>query len=124
MNAITDIKRIEGGYALDGLAIYGQPPRASQAALLIAKGHTAPQCGQVMGIKKDSVKALKQNLFFKFKAHSTPDFITKAFGSGALRFLSLLAALHIAIAAPGDHQFSRARVRISARPARTQNRDC
>lgn len=123
MNSITDIKRIEGGYQLGNLAAIGLAPRESQALLLRANGFSSEACAQAMNCKTGNVQARIRNLFYKMHATTTPELITKCFGSGILRFLSFLIALHIGIADPGDHQFTRARVRVAARPVRTQKKE-
>ena len=120
MNAITNIKRIENGYQLGKLAAMGLPPRESQALLLAANGLSQNESATLMNCSASNVKGRLTNLFYKVSANSTPELITKCFGSGILRFLSLLIALHIGIAAPGDYQFARTRFRVSRTPQRNE----
>jgi len=122
MNPTTAIKRIEGGYQLGKLAAIGLAPRESQALLLRANGFSSEACAQAMNCKTGNVQARIRNLFYKMHATTTPELITKCFGSGILRFLSLVIALHIGMAAPGDYRFARVSIRVAGRPVHTQQK--
>ena len=110
------ILRTENGYQLGKLHVSGLTPRESQALLLRATGLSLSDCAQAMGCGKASVQDRIVNLFFKLRVNSTPELITKAFENGFLRFLVLLAAIHLGACEPNDTKFSR--VRVSRAPVR------
>ncbi len=110
------ILRTETGYQLGKLHVSGLTPRESQALLLRATGLSLSDCAQAMGCGKASVQDRIVNLFFKLRVNSTPELITKAFENGFLRFLVLLAAIHLGACEPSDTKI--ARVRVSRAPAR------
>jgi DNA-binding CsgD family transcriptional regulator len=114
------IIQTDTGYQLGKLHAQGLAPRECQTLLLRATGLSIADCAQTLKCGKSTVQDRVTNMFYKLHVDSTPELITKCFSSGILRFLSFLIALHIGIAAPGDHQFTRARVRVAARPVRTQ----
>lgn len=89
------ITRTATGYAYNGLEAVGLPPRESQALLLRANGKTGPQCAEIMGCSPANIANRISNLFYKLRADSTPELITKAFKSGTLRFLAMMLALHL-----------------------------
>lgn len=89
------ITRTEHGYAYNGLEAIGLPPRESQALLLRASGKTGPQCAAIMGCSAANIANRISNLFYKLRADSTPELITKAFKSGTLRFMAIMLALHL-----------------------------
>jgi DNA-binding CsgD family transcriptional regulator len=101
MTTITDIKRTANGYQLAGLEAVGLPPRESQALLLKAEGKSTKDIAKIMNCSTSNIVHRIENLFFKLRANSTPELITKAFKNNTLRFLSLLLALFIGIGAPG-----------------------
>jgi DNA-binding CsgD family transcriptional regulator len=122
MNAITNIKRIENGYQLGKLAAMGLPPRESQALLLAANGLSQNESATLMNCSAANIKGRLTNLFYKVSANSKAELITKCFENGILRFLSICLAIHIGIAAPGDYQFTRTRVRVARTPVKQEMR--
>lgn len=112
------IKRTRDGYEHNGLHVSGLAPRESHALLLRAQGMSYQRCAAVMNCTPKAVKARINNLFYKFNADSTPDLITRAFKSGALRLLTLLIAMHISISAP----FFQTHKDVVARSQRTRTR--
>ena len=112
------ILRTETGYQLGKLHVSGLAPRESQALLLRATGLSINACAQAMNCGKANVQDRIVNLFFKLRVNSTPELITKAFENGFLRFLVLLAAIHLGACEQNDKKFSR--VRVSRAPIRQE----
>ncbi len=111
MTSQMDFKRTETGYQLGNLVAEKLPPRQSQALLLCANGLTPTRSAELMGCSAKNVSQLKNALFCKLHANANADLIVRAFQCGYLRFLSIIAAVLIGLAAPTapDHNHFAAR---------------
>lgn len=105
----TRILRTDTGYQLGKLHASGLSPRECQTLLLRATGASISECALELNIGKSSVQDRVTNMFFKLRADSTPELITKAFQNGFLKFLTLLAVIHLGAATPDNHSFTRVR---------------
>lgn len=92
--------RTETGYQHGTLHVSGLAPRLSQVLLLRASGKSQKECAQLLGCSEANVKQALSTLFFKLKADSSPELITRAFQNGYLRFLSIFTALFISLSSP------------------------
>lgn len=109
MTSHIKILRTHTGYQLGDLHATGLTPRESQALLLKTQGLSVGECAQLMNCSKASVQDRISTLFYKLNVNNTPELITKAFQSGFLKFLTLIAALNLSAAVLNDHSFNRVR---------------
>jgi DNA-binding CsgD family transcriptional regulator len=86
------ITRTENGYALNGLECVGLPRAQSHALLLRAQGRSFADAAEALGCSIQNVKNAIATLFYKLRADSSPELVTRAFESGFLRVLTLVAA--------------------------------
>jgi DNA-binding CsgD family transcriptional regulator len=89
------ITRTENGYALNGLECVGLPRAQSHALLLRAQGRSFADAAEALGCSIQNVKNAIATLFYKLRADSSPELVTRAFESGFLRLLTLVAAVHL-----------------------------
>lgn len=90
-------QRTDTGYQIGHLHASGLTPRQSQVLLLRAQGKSVRECAQLLNCSNNNVKQILNELFFKLEVNSTPALIMRAFESLHLQFLSLFAALFIAL---------------------------
>lgn len=81
-------QRTERGYTLGNLIVEGLPPRQSQILLMRALGLTAKEIASALQCSASNVEQGINILFFKLKANSSSELVTKAFISKTLRMLS------------------------------------
>lgn len=81
-------QRTEKGYTLGNLIVEGLPPRQSQILLMRALGLTAKEIASALQCSASNVEQGINILFFKLKANSSSELVTKAFLSQTLRMLS------------------------------------
>ncbi|QEY15495.1 hypothetical protein D0C16_05600 [Cellvibrio sp. KY-GH-1] len=81
-------QRTETGYTLGNLIVEGLPPRQSQILLMRALGLTAKEIASTLQCSAANVEQAINILFFKLKANSSSELVTKAFLSQTLRMLS------------------------------------
>lgn len=101
------ILRTETGYQLGNLHVAGVTPRESQALLLRASGMSVDECAKLMNCGKANVQDRISNLFYKFQVRTTPELITKAFQTGALKFLSVLLVVQLVVSPPDAARITR-----------------
>lgn len=116
------ILRTETGYQLGDLCAIGLTPRESQALLFRATEHSVEQCAKLMGCSKASVQDRISTLFLKFHVRSTEGLITKAFKTGALKFLTLILCTLLSINTQDSARISR--IKISRVHTRYEQRIC
>jgi DNA-binding CsgD family transcriptional regulator len=71
------------------------PRRQSQVAVYTAQGKSEKEMGHLMDCSVANIRKIKRVLMDKVHAKNSRDFITRAFLSGHLRFLTLIAAVLI-----------------------------
>lgn len=81
-------QRTETGYTLENLIVVGLPPRQSQILLMRAIGLTAKEIATLLQCSSANVEQSIKTLFYKMKANSSSELVTKAFISRTLRMLS------------------------------------
>lgn len=81
---IEIIRADAGGYQLGHLVVDGLPPRQAQILLCCAHGMKEKEAAAALNCTASNINAIKQTLFYKFGANSTPELITKAFMSNFL----------------------------------------
>lgn len=116
------ILRTDTGYQFGNLLATGLTPRESQALLLRASEHSVDACAKIMGCSKASVQDRMSTLFYKFHVQTTAGLITKAFQTGALKFLTVFLCAQMAINPPDTARLSR--IKISRTNSRNEQRLC
>lgn len=71
------------------------PRRQSQVAIYTAQGKSEKEMGYLMDCSIANIRKIKRVLMDKVHAKNSRDFITRAFLSGHLRFLAIIAAVLI-----------------------------
>lgn len=118
MSTLPRILRTQTGYRLNKLEATGLPPRASQALLLSADGHTAKSAAKVMQCSQKNVENLLNTLAHKTKTNRKTALITSAFAKGWLRFAAALFAIHVSVAQYTVNQTDEQTLRPTSRPGR------
>jgi DNA-binding CsgD family transcriptional regulator len=100
------ILRTDNGYKCESLHASGLSARQSQVLLLRALGKPISECAQLLNCSQSNIKQLNTALFYKLRANSSQELITRAFQSGHLQFLSIFTAIFLALFAGNlpDHQ--------------------
>lgn len=101
----------EESFVYENIEVSGLTPRRREALALRACGLSYKRCAQIMGCSADNVKNRIDDLYFEFRASSTPQLMTKAIQKGVLRILTLLLAMHLGLASPiNNHALRTARI--------------
>jgi DNA-binding CsgD family transcriptional regulator len=112
-------QRTDTGYQIGHLHATGLTPRQSQVLLLRAQGKSVRECAQLLNCSMNNVKQILTELFFKLEVNNTPALIMRAFESLHLQFLSIFAAVFIALFASISPDTANNAARVSRAP-RTQ----
>lgn len=102
------ILRTDNGYKCDSLHATGLSTRQSQVLLLRALGKPIAECAQELNCSQSNIKQLITALFYKLRANSSQELVTRAFQSGHLQFLSVFVAIFLGIFASNlpDHNLA------------------
>lgn len=90
MNRQPRILRTDTGYQYGNLHASGLTPRESQVLLMRAQGLQMKQCAHQLDCSVTNIRKLLSALFYKLRATSSTELVTKAFERGNLKFLSIL----------------------------------